>query len=134
MSKGQASPQERGYDEPHRQARRQAEQVVARGGVRCARGGDCFEAELLMGRWVGGLIDPSEPWDLGHVDGDRSRYSGVEHRRCNRATSGRRWRPDPVPELEPERPGLDRKDDRWDVPWLRGLRRVPRADRPFGGH
>jgi hypothetical protein len=29
-------------------------------------------------------IVPGEPWDLGHVDGDGSRYAGPEHRRCNR--------------------------------------------------
>jgi hypothetical protein len=26
--------------------------------------------------------------DLGHVDGDRSRYSGLEHRECNRGRRG----------------------------------------------
>src|SRR5215207_10927405 len=27
-------------------------------------------------------ITPDEPWDLGHVDHDRSRYAGPEHRKC----------------------------------------------------
>jgi len=61
---------------------------------------------------------------MGHVDGDPHRYSGPEHRRCNRATASRLWRPAPV-ELEPEREGLDARDERWAVPWLKGLRRVP---------
>lgn len=126
MSKRQASPRERGYDDAHRRARANAEHAVARGGVRCARGADCFWAELVAGRWVGGFIEPGSPWDLGHVDGDKSRYAGVEHRRCNRATSGRRWAPEPAPELEPERVGLDRRDERFDVPWLKALRRIPR--------
>jgi hypothetical protein len=40
-----------------------------------------------------------------------------------------RWRPGDSPvveDLAPERAGVGRKDPRWDVPWLRPLRRVPR--------
>jgi hypothetical protein len=36
----------------------------------------------------GERIEPGEPWDLGHDDVDRSRYTGPEHRRCNRSTRG----------------------------------------------
>jgi hypothetical protein len=87
--------------------------VVAAGGVSCAR--------------CGRLIEPGEPWDLGHVDGDRSRYAGPEHRACNRATAGHRHQlfARPLVELEPERDGLASSDGCWRVPWLAGLREVP---------
>jgi hypothetical protein len=113
------SREARGYGTAHRKRRELLAPLVAAGRIRCAR---CNE-----------LIGPDEPWDLGHVDGDRSRYSGPEHRHArdcreggNRATAGRRsWQPAPVVQ-EPERNGLDRNDERWRVPWLKGLLRVPR--------
>ncbi len=82
----------RGYGGDHQAKRRAAARLVASGAARCARGADCFYAELVDGKLVGGLIKPGEPFDLGHDDVDRSKYSGPEHRRCNRATAGRRRR------------------------------------------
>lgn len=110
MSRGTTAA--RGYPRRHQEIRARYEPLVLAGGVACVR---CHD-----------LIRPGEPWDLGHVDGDRTRYAGPEHARCNRATSGRRaiWQP-PTVELEPEREGLSAADSRWGVPWLRDLRRVP---------
>jgi hypothetical protein len=70
-----ATRQERGYGAAHIRLRRRWDREVQLGGVRCVR--------------CGLLIVPGEPWDLGHDDVDRSIHSGPEHRRCNRATSGR---------------------------------------------
>src|SRR3954451_6026003 len=86
------------------------EPLVLAGGVLCAR--------------CGQPILPGQHWDLGHVDGDKSRYAGPEHRTCNRGTSGRRVLL--VAEPEPDRLGLSADDARWQVAWLKGLRRVPR--------
>jgi hypothetical protein len=66
----------RGYGHPHQALRQRWAPLVAAGGVRCARCGE--------------LIGPREPWDLGHVDSDRSRYAGPEHSSCNRATARHR--------------------------------------------
>jgi hypothetical protein len=52
----------------HRRQRKMLEPLVAFGTVKCAR--------------CGRLIGPDGPWDLGHVDGDKTRYAGPEHRRC----------------------------------------------------
>jgi hypothetical protein len=67
------STTERGYGASHVATRRRLAPIVATGEVCCARCGQ----RILAG----------EPWDLGHVDGDRTRYAGPEHRRCNRATA-----------------------------------------------
>ena len=67
------------YGRPHRRVRARYAPLVVSGRAVCARCGDPIAAD--------------EPWDLGHVDGDPSRYAGPEHRRCNRATAGRQAQP-----------------------------------------
>lgn len=98
------------YGPAHQRRRALLDPFVRAGQYRCAR---CHEPIL-----------PGEPWDLGHVDGDYSRYAGPEHSRCNRATAGR-WLVGPEPEPDPERDGLRADDPRWAVPWLEEFREVP---------
>lgn len=69
-----ASTAARGYDAEHVRLREQWRPHVEAGEVECWR---CLE-----------LIEPGDPWDLGHDDEDRSVYRGPEHRACNRG--GRR--------------------------------------------
>jgi len=76
--RGKAKTAKRGYGTRHQKLRKSWEPRVATGLVKCARC-DVF-------------IQPGEAWDLGHDDHDRSRYTGPEHSRCNRATAGRRVR------------------------------------------
>jgi hypothetical protein len=68
----------RGYGSAHRALRKRLAPLVASGQKRCAR--------------CGGLILPGTAFDLGHADGDRTRYHGLEHAVCNRGASwmGRR--------------------------------------------
>ena len=68
--------QQRGYDRDYDRTRRAWAPRVATGTIPCHRCGD--------------LIHPTEPWDLGHDDHDRSIIRGPEHAyRCNRAAAGR---------------------------------------------
>jgi hypothetical protein len=67
---------ERGYGTEHQRLRAQLAPIVATGTVACARCGE--------------LIPAGEPWDLGHDTFDRGRYSGPEHRSCNRRWTRRR--------------------------------------------
>jgi hypothetical protein len=62
---------QRGYGVRHEQLREAWARSVTAGIVSCAR--------------CGFPIAPGEPWDLGHDDEDRSRYTGPEHRGCNRS-------------------------------------------------
>jgi hypothetical protein len=68
------SPSRRGYGTHHRALREGLKPIVAAGLAVCAR--------------CGRPIMPGTPWDLGHVDGDKSRYQGPEHRSCNRQAGG----------------------------------------------
>jgi hypothetical protein len=68
------------YSSFHKNVRRRWKRRVERGGVDCARCGE--------------PIEPTDLWDLGHVDGGRpGQYAGPEHRRCNRgAPAAAAWR------------------------------------------
>lgn len=66
---------QRGYDAKHKSERKRLVPIVARGETLCARC-DC-------------LIEPGDPWDLGHTD-DRTAWTGAEHSDCNRAAGARK--------------------------------------------
>lgn len=67
------STAQRGYGATHKRYRKAWAPRVEAGGVSCWR--------------CGLLIEPRQPWDLGHDDEDRRRYSGPEHRHCNRGAA-----------------------------------------------
>lgn len=69
---------QRGYGAAHVRLRKLWAPKVARGIVPCAR---CHYV-ILKG----------QPWDLGHKDDDRSKWSGPEHVACNRAAGAERAR------------------------------------------
>jgi hypothetical protein len=76
-AKPKAKTASRGYGSQH-QARRKkwASRIDAGELVPCAR---CTRP-----------IYPGQFWDLGHIDGDKGRYAGPEHRSCNRAVETHR--------------------------------------------
>ena len=79
---------ERKYARPeHRRTRRRWRPLVASGTVRCARGAACRRAELVDGVLVGGFIEPTELWHLGHADGES--VGGPEHVACNTGAPSR---------------------------------------------
>lgn len=66
---------ERGYGAEHQRLRADWKRRLAEG-----EHVECHAAVCFMPSRV---IDPLEPWDLGHT-ADRSDWTGPEHRRCNR--------------------------------------------------
>jgi hypothetical protein len=64
----------RGYGTQHQTLRKTWAPLVEQGAVTCPR---CARP-----------ITPGQAWDLGHHDTDRTRYTGPEHQRCNRAAGG----------------------------------------------
>ena len=83
---------ERGYGADHGRLREQWAPRVATGTVHCHKP-DC-----------GQLIQPGEPWDLGHDE--QRNYRGPEHRWCNRATRGPLRQPSEPYTAPPEPPPL----------------------------
>lgn len=86
------------YGWRHQQVRERVRRRVELGGVACARCGE--------------PIVPGSAWDLGHVDGDPTRYHGAEHRRCNRGARPVKLRPETPFMSGPERIGGPRRQSR----------------------
>ena len=66
---------QRGYGVDHQRERARWQRIVETGEA------SCWRCKLPIG--------PTDPWDLGHDDHDRTRYRGPEHPHCNRAEGGR---------------------------------------------
>jgi hypothetical protein len=67
---------QRGYGTAHQKQRQAWAPLVNAGLVNCWR---CNQ-----------LIQPGQPWDLGHDDQDRTIHRGPECRHCNRSTAASR--------------------------------------------
>lgn len=72
------------YTSPHhRGSRRRWVPIVATGMVRCRRGPHCGRAVLVDGEFLGGFIEPTEAWHLGHTDSETPWGPAPEHVACN---------------------------------------------------
>lgn len=71
-----------GYGHDHQQERARLAPLVALGGYVCTRYGHPQFPECV------GLIAPGQAWELGHDDTDKSRWTGPEHKHCNRKAGG----------------------------------------------
>lgn len=69
----------RGYGAQHQAQRAKWVPIVKAGGVMCARQGpNC----------TGKPLAPDQPFDMGHDDNDRSKWTGPECIPCNRGAGG----------------------------------------------
>lgn len=73
------STTERGYGAVHQAKRAEWAPKVATGTVMCARQGP---------KCTGKPIKADQPWDFGHDDHDRTKWTGPECIPCNRGTGG----------------------------------------------
>lgn len=77
-----------GYGHAHQQERARLVPIVAQGNTTCTRHGHPQFPNCP------GLIPAHDPrdaasmWELGHDDEDKSRYTGPEHKNCNRRAGG----------------------------------------------
>lgn len=81
--KARGSRQARGYTWTHDRLRAQWATRIRTHGAHC-HAEHCLEPTRR--------INPGDPWDLGHTP-DRQRWTGPEHRRCNRSAGGRNAHP-----------------------------------------
>lgn len=80
-----AGTRERGYDHAHELERAAWAPRVAAGEVECRRApyGQCVAPEPVL--------DPDQPWHLGHPDADCPAPKAPEHVVCNAGAPRRRW-------------------------------------------